>query len=115
MADDMASHDVQAERPRTRGEIVIRLTNRAIFVVLGALGFIWLIAHATHIFIVLFIAVLLASSVSLAATRLERLRIRRSLAILLVYIAVLAVLAGVVALLVPLFAGEFRTLRANLP
>ena len=98
-----------------KGEVNIRLTNRAIFVVLGAFLFFWLLRQATHIFVVLFIALLLASSVSLAATRLERLHIRRGIAILLVYIAVLAVLAGVVALLVPLIAGEIKTLRDNLP
>jgi predicted PurR-regulated permease PerM len=98
-----------------KGEVNIRLTNRAIFVVLGAFLFFWLLRQATHIFVVLFIAVLLASSVSLAATRMERLHIKRGIAILLVYIAVLIVLAGIVALLVPLIAGEVGTLRDNLP
>lgn len=98
-----------------KGEVNIRLTNRAIFLVLGAFLFFWLLRQATHIFVVLFIALLLASSVSLAATRLERLHIKRGLAILLVYIVVLAVLSGVVALLVPLIAGEIKTLRNNLP
>lgn len=98
-----------------KGEVNIRLTNRAIFVVLGALLFFWLLRQATHIFVVLFLAVLLASSVSLAATRMERLHIKRGIAILLVYIAVLAVLAGVVALLVPLIGNEISTLRDNLP
>jgi predicted PurR-regulated permease PerM len=98
-----------------KGEVNIRLTNRAIFVVLGGFLFFWLLRQETHIFVVLFIAVLLASSVSLAATRLERLRLKRGIAILLVYIAVLAVLAGVVALLIPLIAGEIKTLGDNLP
>lgn len=98
-----------------RGEVNIRLTNRALFVVLGAFALLWLLAHATHIIVVLFIAILLASSVSIAATRLEGLGVKRGIAILLVYIAVLAVLAGVVALLIPLIAGEIKTLRDNLP
>jgi predicted PurR-regulated permease PerM len=98
-----------------KGEVNIRLTNRALFVVLGALAFLWLLAHATHIFVVLFIAILLASSVSIAATQLERLHIKRGIAILLVYIAVLAALGGVIALLVPLIGGEVHTLRDNLP
>jgi len=98
-----------------KGEVNIRLTNRAIFVVLGVLLFFWLLRQATHIFVVLFIALLLASSVSLAANRLERLHVKRGIAILLVYIAVLAVLAGVIALLIPLIAGEVKTLRDNLP
>jgi predicted PurR-regulated permease PerM len=98
-----------------KGEVNIRLTNRAIFVVLGAFLFFWLLRQATHIFVVLFLALLLASSVSLAATRMERLHIKRGIAILLVYIAVLAALAGVVALLVPLIGSEVSTLRENLP
>jgi len=98
-----------------KGEVNIRLTNRAIFVVLGAFLFIWLLRQATHIFVVLFIAVLLASSVSLAATWLERLHIKRGIAILLVYLVVLAILVGIVALLVPLIGGEIKTLRDNLP
>ena len=98
-----------------KGEVNIRLTNRAIFIVLGAFLFFWLLRQATHIFVVLFLALLLASSVSLAATRMERLHIKRGIAILLVYVAVLAVLAGVVALLVPLIGNEISTLRHNLP
>ncbi len=98
-----------------KGEVNIRLTNRAIFVVLGAFLFFWLLRQATHIFVVLFIAVLLASSVSLAAARMERLHIKRGIAILLVYLAVIAILVGIVALLVPLIGGEVKTLRDNLP
>ncbi len=98
-----------------KGEVNIRLTNRALFVVLGAFALLWLLGHATHIFVVLFIAILLASSVSIAATQLERLHVKRGLAILLVYIAILLVIVGVIALLVPLIAGEVHTLRDNLP
>ncbi|MDQ2786906.1 MAG: AI-2E family transporter [Chloroflexota bacterium] len=108
-------HDWRPGPPRMKGEVNIRLTNRAIFVVLGAFLFFWLLRQATHIFVVLFIAVLLASSVSLAATRMERLHIKRGIAILLVYLAILAILAGIVALLVPLIGGEVATLRQNLP
>jgi predicted PurR-regulated permease PerM len=98
-----------------KGEVNIRLTNRAIFVVLGVFLLFWLLRAETHIFVVLFIAVLLASSVSLAATRLEQLHMKRGIAILLVYVVVLAVLAGVIALLIPLIAGEVDMLRDNLP
>jgi predicted PurR-regulated permease PerM len=98
-----------------KGEVNIRLTNRSLFIVLGMLALLWLLGHATHIVVVLFIAILLASSVSVAATQLERLRVKRGIAILLVYIAVLAVLGGVIALLVPLIGGEIHTLHDNLP
>ena len=62
------------------GEVNIRLTNRALLLALAALGLVWLLGHATRIFVVLFIAVLLATSVSTAANRLARWRVRRSTA-----------------------------------
>ena len=74
------------------GEINLRLTNRSILLILAALGLIWVVAHATHIVVVLFLAVLLAAAVSRAATALARYRIKRGAAILLTYILILAVL-----------------------
>ena len=97
------------------GELNLRLTDRALLLVLAALGLAWLLRHATHIVVVLFLAVLLAAAVSGAANRLARLRIGRAPAILLAYLLVLAVLLGLAALLVPLVAGEVALLRANLP
>lgn len=98
-----------------QGEVNVRLTNRAILLVLGALALIWILFNATHIVVVLFIAILLATAVSSAANRLERYRVPRSLAILLTYLLVIAILAGVVGLLVPLIADEVQLLRMNLP
>ncbi len=98
-----------------QGEVNVRLTNRAILLVLGALGLIWLLFHATHIVVVLFIAILLATAVSSAANYLERFRVSRGLAILLTYLLVVGVLAGVVGLLVPLIANEVQLLRGELP
>ncbi len=110
-----AREPTDASARRAPGEITVRLSNRTIAAVLGILGLVWLVRHATHIFVVLFVAVLLATSVSTAANRLERYRIKRGPAILIVYVLVLLILAGVVALLVPLIANEVQTLRANIP
>ena len=98
-----------------QGEVNIRLTNRAIFLVLGAGALIWLLFNATHIVVVLFIAVLLATAVSSAANYLDRFRVPRGLAILFVYLLVVAILAGVIGLLVPLVVSEVQLLRDNLP
>jgi predicted PurR-regulated permease PerM len=98
-----------------QGEVNLRLTNRAIFLVLGALGLIWILFHATRIVVVLFMAVLLATAISSAANRLERYRVPRSLAILLTYLLVVGILAGVVGLLVPLIVNEVQLLSTNLP
>ena len=98
-----------------QGEVNVRLTNRAIFLVLGALVLIWLLFNATNIVVVLFISILLATAVSSAANRLARYRVSRGLAILLTYLLVLGLLAGVVGLLVPLISNEFQLLRTSLP
>jgi predicted PurR-regulated permease PerM len=112
----MVAHDSTDASPRRfPGEISVRISNRTIAVVLGTLGLVWVLRHATHIVVVLFVAVLLATSVSSAANRLERYRVKRGVAILIVYVVVLLILAGVIALLVPLIANEIRTLRANVP
>lgn len=97
------------------GEINLRLTNRAILLVLGTLGLVWVLMRATHIVVVLFIAVLLAAAVSSAANQLERYRFKRGVTILLIYLGIIAVLAGLVALVVPLVGGEVKLLRDNLP
>ena len=73
------------------GSLTLRLTHRALLLVLAALGLVWLLRHATHIFVVLFLAVLLAAAVSSAANRLARFRIGRAPAILLAYLLALAV------------------------
>lgn len=95
--------------------VTLRLSNRALLLVLAALGLVWLLRNATHIFVVLFLAVLLAAAVSTVANRLARFRIGRGVAILLTYLLILGVLAGLVALVVPLIAGEVTRLRNNLP
>src|SRR5262245_24310813 len=97
------------------GEVNIRLTNRGILLILAALGLIWVVAHATHIVVVLFLAILLVAAVSRAANVLARYRIMRGIAILLTYLLVLAVLAGLGALLVPLISDEVQLLSDNLP
>src|SRR5215210_2707878 len=98
-----------------RDEVIIRLTNRAILLVLGAIGFVWVLRSATHIVIVLFIAVLLAAAISSVANRLEERGVKRGITILALYALILALLAGVVALIVPVVTEEVRILRANLP
>ncbi len=97
------------------GELQLRLTNRAILLVLGLLGAVWLLGHATRILVVLFLAVLVAAAASTVANRLARYHVPRAVAILLTYLALLAILAGLIGLIVPLLSGEFVLLRDNFP
>ncbi len=72
--------------------MTIRLTNRALVLVLGLLGFVWVLRTATHIVIVLFIAVLLAAAISSVANHLEARGIKRGITILAIYVLILAIL-----------------------
>lgn len=68
-----------------------------------------------HVFVVIFTAILIAAAVSPAADALERFHVPRGVTVLLCYLAGFLVLAGVVALTVPLVSGEVKALRDKLP
>ncbi len=68
-----------------------------------------------HTFVVLFTAVLLAAAVTPAADALQRFHVPRGVTVLVLYVIGVAVLAGVVALIVPLVSDEVHALRARLP
>ncbi|MFN8537671.1 MAG: AI-2E family transporter [Thermomicrobiales bacterium] len=98
-----------------RDAMTIRLTNRAIFVVLGLFALFWALQEARRVAIVLFAAVLLAAAVSSVANLLEARGVRRGITILVLYVLILATLAGVVALIVPVVTEEVDSVRRNLP
>ena len=97
------------------GELDLRLTYRAIALVLALLVCAWLVFHATHILVVLFLAILVAAAASTAANRLARFRVPRAVAILLTYLVIVLCLAGIVSLIVPLLVEEVTLLRDNFP
>ena len=68
-----------------------------------------------YVFVVVFTAVVLAAAVSPVAAELERYHIPRGVTVLLTYFVGFAVLAGVVALIVPLVSGEVKALGDRLP
>ncbi len=68
-----------------------------------------------HIVVLTFAAVAIAAAISPVAARLQRRHIPRGVTVVGVYLLVLAVLGGVVALLVPLIADEVTALQQQLP
>jgi predicted PurR-regulated permease PerM len=68
-----------------------------------------------HVFVVLFTAILLAAAVAPVARLLAPRGVPRGITILGIYVVLLLVIIGVVALVVPLVLGEVDTLRATLP
>lgn len=66
------------------------------------------------ILVLLFIAVILSSLIDPLADWLEKKRLRRGLAVLLVYVVVFGVLSLILALLAPIIINEFNQLVGNL-
>ncbi|HEU4793805.1 MAG TPA: AI-2E family transporter [Nitrolancea sp.] len=98
-----------------RDMIVIRISSRAAIAAVLTLALLWLATAFTTIVVVLFLAILLAVAVAPLATRLHRRGIPRGIAILLVYLAVVIVLIGAIALLIPLIVSEVNQLAVALP
>jgi len=96
------------------GELQLRLTNRALLLVLAVFGGLWLLGHATRI--------LVCSSWRSSSPRrrppwrtASPATVSRAVAILLTYLALLAILAWLVGLIVPLLTDESALLRDNVP
>ena len=98
-----------------RDMIVIRISSRAAVAAVLTLALLWLAIAFSTIIVVLFLAILLAVAVAPLATRLHTLGIPRGIAILLVYLVVVIVLIGAIALLIPLMVSEVNQLAIALP
>ncbi|HEX8906002.1 MAG TPA: AI-2E family transporter, partial [Longimicrobiaceae bacterium] len=95
--------------------ITIRITGRAVTILLAALALVWLVAGFSKILFILFLAILLAVGIDPLVDRMERWKLPRSLAIFLIYLAILGVLVSAVALLVPVLVEESSQLANSLP
>ncbi|MHB8575528.1 MAG: AI-2E family transporter [Dehalococcoidia bacterium] len=68
-----------------------------------------------HVFVVLFTSILLAAAVAPAARFMAQRRVPRGVTIIFIYVAVALILAGIVALIVPLVVSEVDSMRVALP
>src|SRR5215218_3952223 len=98
--------------PRT---VNIRITGRAIAMLLAAAALVWLVIGFSKILFILFLAILLAVGIDPLVDRLERWKLPRSLAIFIIYLGLMGVLMLAVALLVPVLVEESGQLADNLP
>lgn len=93
----------------------IEISHRTIVFTVLFLALIWVLVQIKAIIIGLFVSVLLVTALSPLVDRLTKLRIPRSLAILLVYIGMIAlIIAGLASLVTPLFE-QTSNLVARLP
>jgi predicted PurR-regulated permease PerM len=95
--------------------VTVTISRRTIFLVLGLIAGVWLVLHLVQLLIVLFAAVLLATSIDQPTGWLERRGLPRSVGALLLFLLLFLAFAGVVALLVPLLHAEFLSLQDDLP
>lgn len=75
----------------------------------------YLLVLLRQVLVILFLSLLFAATVAQLAAYLERLRIPRAIAALLVYLAAVAVLAGLGWLVLPTLLGQIARLGAELP
>jgi predicted PurR-regulated permease PerM len=101
--------------PGAASGITVTISRRTIFLVLGLIAGVWLVLHLVELLIVLFAAVLLATSIDQPTGWLERRGLPRSVGALLLFLLLFLAFAGVVALLVPLLHAEFLSLQDDLP
>ena len=104
-----------APRPRRPRDVTLRVPVWLVGLVVAVLLMRLVPLPFKQIFIVLFTAVLLASAIAPAPTRLERYHVPRGISILLAYLAIVAIIAALVALLVPLIISEINNLQTKLP
>ena len=95
--------------------ITIRITGRAVAILLAALALVWLVVGFSKILFILFLAILLAVGIDPLVDRMERWKLPRSLAIFIIYLGILGVLVSAVALLVPVLVQESSQLADSLP
>ncbi|HMM42422.1 MAG TPA: AI-2E family transporter [Thermomicrobiales bacterium] len=102
-------------RPRLPTAMTVTISRRTIFLVLLIVAAVWVVMHLVNVLIVLFSAILLATAIDAPVDWLQRRGIPRSVGVLAMYAVLVVVLAGVVALLVPLVSSEIATVQDDLP
>lgn len=96
-------------------ETTVRVSARTVVLTLLVMTGVWLTILLYRVFVLFFVAVLLAVAISGAVDRLERWRIPRLVSILGIYILIILLLVGMGFVLVPLVAQQISLLRQQLP
>lgn len=87
----------------------------ALLMAIATVAALYLLLQLRHVLVLLFISVLFAAAVARPAEQLERLRIPRAVAAILVYLASLAIFAGIGWLVLPPLARQIGSLGEDLP
>jgi predicted PurR-regulated permease PerM len=96
-------------------QLHIHISVKSVLLLLAAGAVIWLIANFSGILLILFVAILLAVAISPLVARIEAQRVPRVLAIVLIYLGLLAVASLAISILVPVVVDESAQLSTSLP
>ena len=115
MAEEPSLQSTSLSRATQGGSVMQRALPIYVALVMAILTLFALLAlwRLQDVLLLLFLAVLFASTISRPAARLEQLRIPRSLAALLIYVAALAVVLSIGWFVIPPLVGQVATLAAE--
>ncbi len=99
--------------PRTA--ITVEFAGKTVAVLIAFVAFIWLGGRLSHFWLLLSFAILVATAIDLPVSRLQRMGIPRGLGIGLFYLIIIILIALVVAVMIPLIAGEASILKDEVP
>ena len=102
-------------RREARAVVRVRTLVAAALLVLAVLGLIFVLAQVASLVLLFLIAVVIAEGMRPLVHRVQELHLPSALAIAIVYVALLAVLAGIVALLVQPVVSEAESLATHFP
>jgi predicted PurR-regulated permease PerM len=87
----------------------------ALLLAIGTVAGLYLLLRLRHVLVLLFLSVLFAATVAKPAAYLERLRIPRVIAALLIYAAAFALFTGILWLVLPSLLDQFGRLGGEIP
>lgn len=93
----------------------IEISHKTIFFILGAVGLIWFIIQIREIILLLFVSLILVSTLHSPVKLLSRMKIPRPISILFLYLLILAIIGGGVAMLITPLLEETKNLVTQLP
>ena len=93
----------------------IAISHKTIFFIAGFVGLLWLLSKIVDVILLLFIAIILMSTVAPMVDWLAKRRIPRTVSILIVYILVLSLLGSLVTIIVRPLVSETNNLFSSLP
>lgn len=93
----------------------VEITAKTFLFAIGIVAGVWFLIQIRQVILLLFISLILVSALHSPVDWLERRKVPRAVAILLLYIFILAVVFGILAIIIPPFIEQTNNLISRLP